>query len=59
MLNPMDGDMWALANKKTQRKGDLFFAVTLVQQKLSKDHAEVTPMMGMLLISVNILDPFW
>jgi hypothetical protein len=47
-----------LAKKKTQWKEDLFFAVKLAQQKLSKYYAEVTPMTGMLLISAHILDPF-
>jgi hypothetical protein len=32
--------------------------VKLARQKLSKYYAEVTPMMGMLLISAQILDPF-
>jgi hypothetical protein len=47
-----------LAEKKTQWKEDLFFAVKLARQKLSKYHAEVTPMMGKPLISAHILDPF-
>jgi len=36
---------------------DLFFAVKLARQKLSKYYAEVTPMTGMLVISAHILDP--
>jgi hypothetical protein len=32
--------------------------VKLAQQKLSKYYTEVTPMMGMLLISTQILHPF-
>jgi hypothetical protein len=58
MLNSMDGDMQALANKNTQRQEDLFFAVTLVQQTLSKDRADVTLIPDMLLMSVTILNPF-
>jgi len=58
MFDHMDGVMRALAKKKTQRKEDLFFAVKLARQKLSKYYAEVTPTMGMFLISAHILDPF-
>jgi len=58
MFDHMDGVMWALAKKKTQRKEDLFFAVKLARQKLSKYYTVVTTMTGMLLISANILDPF-
>jgi hypothetical protein len=47
-----------LAKKKTPWKEDLFFAVKLARQKLSKYYAEVTPTTGMLLISAHILDPF-
>jgi hypothetical protein len=47
-----------LAKKKTPWKEDLFFAVKLARQKLSKYYTEVTPTTGMLLISVHILDPF-
>jgi len=47
-----------LAKKKTQWKEDLFFAVKLARQKLSKYYAEVTPTTRMLLISAHILDPF-
>jgi hypothetical protein len=43
---------------KTQWKEDLFFAVKLARQKLSKYDAEVTPTTGMILISAHILDPF-
>jgi len=59
MFNHMDGFKGALANKKTQWNEDLFFAVKLAQQKLSKYYAEVTPTTGMLLISAHILNPFW
>jgi hypothetical protein len=58
MFDHMDGVMRALAKKKTQWKEDLFFAVKLARQKLSKYYAEVTLTTGMLLISPNILDPF-
>ena len=58
MFDYMDGVMPALAKEKTPWKEDLFFAVKLAQQKLSKDYAEVTPTTGMLLISAHILDPF-
>jgi len=51
--------MWALAKKKTQWKEDFYFAVKLARQKLSKYYAEVTPTTGMLLISADMLDPFW
>jgi len=50
--------MRALAKKNTQWQEDLFCAVKLAGQKLSKYCAEVTPTMGMLLISAHILDPF-
>ena len=53
----MDGVMRTLDMKKTQWKEDLFFAAKLAWQKLSKYYTEVTPIMGMLLISANILDP--
>jgi len=58
MFDHMDGVMQALAEKKTQWKEDLFFAVKLARQKLSTYYAEVTPMMGMLNISAHILDLF-
>jgi len=58
MFDHMDGVMRALAKKKTQWKEDLFFAVKLAQQKLSKYYAEVTPTTGMLFISAHILNPF-
>jgi len=50
--------MRALAKKKTHWKEDLFFAVKLARQKLSKYYTEVTPTTGMLPISAHILDPF-
>ena len=58
MFNHMDGVMRTLAKKKSPWKEDLFFAVKLARQKLSKYYAEVTPTTGMLLISAHILDPF-
>jgi len=58
MFDHMDGVMRAFAKKKTQWKEDLFFAVKLARQKLSKYYAEVTPKTGMLRISAHILDPF-
>ena len=39
MFDHMDGVMRALAKKKTQWKEDLFFAVKLARQKLSKYYA--------------------
>jgi len=54
----MDGVMRPLPKKMTAWKEDLFFAVKLARQKLSKYYAEVTPTTGMLLISAHILDPF-
>jgi hypothetical protein len=58
MFDHIDGVMRALAKKKTPWKEDLFFAVKLARQKLSKFYAEVTPTTGILLISAHIVDPF-
>jgi len=58
MFDHMDGVMRALAKKKTQWKEDLFFAVKVARQKLSKYYAKVTPTTGMLLIVARSLDPF-
>jgi len=58
MFNYMDLVIWALAQKKTQWKEDLFFGVRLARQKLSKYYAEVTSTTGMLLMSAHILDSF-
>ena len=58
MFNHTDGVMRTLAKKKTHWKEDLFFAVKLAWQKLSKCYAEVTPTTGMVPISALILDPF-
>jgi len=54
----MDGVMRNVAKKKSPWKEDIYFAVMLAWQKLSKSYAEVTPMMGMLLISAHILYHF-
>jgi hypothetical protein len=58
MFDHMDGVMRALAKKKTQWKEDLFFAVKLAGQMVSKYYAKVTPTTGMLLMSMHILEPF-
>ena len=58
MFDHMVGVMRALAKEKTQWKEDLFFAVKLTRQKVSKYYSEVTATTGMLLISAHILDPF-
>jgi len=58
MFDHMDSVMRALAKKKTQWKEDLFFAVKLAREKLSKYYVKVTPTTGMLLISAHILDHF-
>jgi len=58
MFDHIDGVLRALAKKQTPWRKDLFFAVRLARQKLSKYYAEVTPATGMLLISAHILDPF-
>jgi len=53
----MDGVMWAMAQKKSQWKEDLYCAVKVVQQKRSKYYAPVTPTTGVHLISAHILHP--
>ena len=58
MFDHTDGVMRDLAKKTTQWKEDLFFALKLALQTLSKYYAEVTPTTGMLLISAHILDLF-
>jgi len=58
MFDHMDGVMRAMAKKTTKWKEDLFFAVKLAREKLSKYYAKVTPTMAMLLISAHILDAF-
>jgi hypothetical protein len=58
MFHHMDGVMRARAKKTTQWKEEVFFAVKLARRKLSKSDAEMTAMMGILLISAHILDSF-
>jgi len=58
MINHTDGVMRALAKMKTESKEDLFLAVKLARQKLSKYYADVTKTTSMLLCSVPILDPY-
>jgi len=58
MFDHTDGIKRALAKEKSQSKEDLFIAVKLARQKLSKYLAEVTPTTGILLISAPGLDPF-
>jgi len=58
MFDHIDGIMWALAKKKTQWTEDLFFAVKVAVQMLSKYYSGVTPMTGMHLISAHIFDSF-
>ena len=58
MFDHMDGVMPSLAKKKTQWKEDLYFAVKVAHQKLSKYYAGVTATTGLLHISAHILDPF-
>jgi len=48
----------SIAKKKTERKEDLYFAVTFQRQKLSRYHGEVTPMTSILLVSAHILNLF-
>jgi len=57
MFNYMDGIMQALDQNKTQSKEDIYFSVKCAQLKLSKYHAEITPMTGMILITAHIIDP--
>jgi len=58
MFDHMYGVMGDLAKQRTQWEEDLFLALRLTQQKLSKYYAEVTPTTVMLLISAQILHPF-
>jgi len=58
MFDHMDGVMPALAKEKTPWKEDLFFALKLARQNLSKYFPEVPQWTGMLPISAHILDPF-
>jgi len=54
----MDAITRALAKKKTQWMEDLYFAIKVARQKLSKYCTEVTPTTGLLLIAAHIHDPF-
>jgi hypothetical protein len=58
MFNYTDCVMGALAKRGTPWKEELFFALKLARQNISKYYAEVTPTTGMLLVSAHILDPF-
>jgi hypothetical protein len=58
MFDHMDGMTRALAKKKTQWREDLFIEVKFASQKRPIYYAEVTPTMGMHLISAHILNPF-
>jgi len=58
MFNHIDDVIRTWERKKTQWKGDLFFAVKSAWKKLSKYYAEVTPTLGMLLLSAHILAAF-
>jgi len=59
VLNRTNGLMWPFAIMETQWENDLFFAVKLAWQALSKYDDEVTPKTGMVLSSAHILDPYW
>ena len=54
----MDVIMQAVVPKRTQWKENLYCAVKVACQMVSKYYTEVTPTTGMLLISANILKPF-
>jgi len=58
MFDHMDGVTRAWAKKMTPWQENLFFAVKLARQKLSKYQAELTPSTGMRLISAHILNSF-
>jgi hypothetical protein len=58
MFDHMDGVMRALAKNKTQWTEELFFAVKIAREKLSKYFAEITHLTCMLLISAHIVDRF-
>jgi len=58
IFHHMDGTMRALVEKMTQWKEDLFCAVMLARQKISKYYAGVTPLTAELVISAHLLDPF-
>jgi len=50
--------MRASAKKKTQWNENLFLTLRLAPEMLSQYYADVTPLMGILLISARILDSF-
>ena len=56
MFDHMDVVMRASAKKKIPWMEDMFLAVKLARQKLSKYYAQVTPTMGMLRISTHLLN---
>jgi len=58
MFDHMDGVTGALSKNITRWQEDLLFAVKLARYKLSKSYAEVTPSMGILIITVHIVGPF-
>jgi len=57
MFHHLDCTMRAFPQEKIQWKNDLYNAMKVGRQKLSKYSADVTPMTGMHLISAHILDP--
>jgi len=59
MFDHMDGVMQSLAKKKTSWKEDLFFAVKIARQTLSKYYAEVTPTTDMFLMSTHLFESYW
>jgi hypothetical protein len=59
MLHDMDRVMRLLAKNMTQWKEDIYSAVKVAWQKLSKLYAEVTTTPGVLLIATLILDSSW
>jgi len=58
MFDHMDSIVQALAQKMSQSKQGMYFALKVARQKLSEYYTNVPPPMGMLLISVHLLDPF-
>jgi hypothetical protein len=58
MFDHIDGFMRDLAKKKTQWNEDLFFALQIAPQKMSKYYAEVTPTIDMLHMPAQILHSF-
>jgi len=58
MFDHMGGVMRAFAKKTTQWKKDLYSAVIVAWQKMSKYYAEVIPTMALLFISAHVLEPF-